>query len=86
MGSDPFTHPDNASLVDPLFAARKEGELQFLFFNRKNGQCGLVRCLSFIRERRRIASTGEEGQLQFIHNPIRLILQPDIKIQSIGKA
>ena len=23
-------HPDIASLVDPLFAARKEGELQFL--------------------------------------------------------
>ncbi|WP_295797577.1 hypothetical protein [Mucilaginibacter sp.] len=23
------THPDLASLVDPLFAARKEGKLQF---------------------------------------------------------
>jgi len=26
------THPGIASLVDPLFAARKEDELQFLFF------------------------------------------------------
>jgi hypothetical protein len=26
MHGGEFTHPDNASLVDPLFASRKEGE------------------------------------------------------------
>jgi len=30
MHANRFTHPGDASLADPLFAARKEGELQIL--------------------------------------------------------
>ena len=32
MASSLFTHPDTASLADPLFAARKEGEEKNILF------------------------------------------------------